>query len=191
MLFQIPCLWILTVDLHNAPLKLCKVISNSDIKSPAHQFQHVSLYHYLHRAATHCHGWVPWSTHMLRCLVLFPPFIWWCGVKPTRRVVYLFSSPYYLMTRCETHTPHCLSLFLPILSDDAVWNPHAASSSSFPPHIIWRRSVQPTHCVIYFFSSPYYLMTQCETHMLRRLFLFLLILSDDVVCNPHTMSSIL
>ena len=52
----------ITVDLHDAPSKLCKVISNSDIKSPAHQFQHVSLYHYHHRAATHCRRRAPWST---------------------------------------------------------------------------------------------------------------------------------
>ena len=193
MLFQTPCLWILMVDLHNTPSKLCKVISNSDIKLPAHQFQHVSLYHYHHRAATHCHRQAPWSTpicgpsqgklvelnnpmhhptttslqqhpcappitstwttnwrvegvwgewvegenkarrmmmtrhatHMLCCLVLSPPFIWRHGVQPTHHVVYFFSSPYYLTTQHETHMPHHLSLFLPILSDDVVWNLHA------------------------------------------------------------------
>ena len=269
------------VDLHNTPSKLCKVISNSDIKSPAHQFQHVSLYHYHHRAATHCCRRASWSTpicgpsqgklvelnnpmhhptttslqqhpcapattsawtmnwrvegvwgewvegenkarrmmmrgatHTPCCLVLFPPFIWrrgvqptchvvyffssyiiWrCSMKPTCRVVYLFSSPYYLTTWCETHTLHRLSLFLPILSDDVVWNPyaassisfppilsdhaacnpHAASSISFPPHIIWRRGVQPTCHVVYslVLFPPYYLTTWCETHTPRRLFLF-------------------
>ena len=240
MLFQTPCLWILTVDLHDAPSKLCKVISNSDIKSPAHQFQHVSLYHYHHRTATHCRRRAPWSTpicgpsqgklvelnnpmhhptttslqqhpcapattstrttnwrvegvwgewvegenkarrmmmmrcaaHTPRCLVLFPPFIWRRGVQPTRRVVYFFSSPF------------------PILSDDTVWNPHAMSSISFPPHIIWRRGVKPTCRVVYLFSSPYYLTMRCETHMLRRLVLFLPILSDDAVWNPHAALSI-
>ena len=98
--------------------------------------------------------------------------------------------PIYLMTRRETHMPRCLSLFLPILSDDVVWNPHATLSISFPPHIIWRRSVKPTCRIVYFFSSPYYLMTQCETHMPRCLFLFLPILSDDAVWNPHAASSI-
>ena len=250
------------VDLHDAPSKLCKVISNSDIKSPAHQFQHVSLYHYHHRAATHCRRRASWSTpicgpsqgklvelnnpmhhptttslqqhpcapattstrtmnwrvegvwgewvegenkarrmmmtrratHTLCCLVLFPPFIWRCGVQPTRHIVYFFSSPYYLTMRHETHMPHCLSLFLPILSDDVVWNPHAASSISFPPilsdnaacnphaassisfppHIIWRRGVQPTCHVVYslVLFPPYYLTTWCETHTPRRLFLF-------------------
>ena len=105
-------------------------------------------------------------------------------------VVYLFSSPYYLTTWCETHMPRCLSLFLPILSDDMVWNTHTTSSISFPPHIIWRRSVKPTHHVVYLFSSPYYLTMRCETHMPHRLVLFLPILSDDAVCNPHAASSI-
>ena len=48
--------------------------------------------------------------------------------------------------------PRRLVLFLPILSDDAVCNPHAASSISFPPHIIWWHGVKPTCCIIYFFS---------------------------------------
>ena len=111
-------------------------------------------------------------------------------MKPTCHVVYLFSSPYYLTTRRETLMLHHLSLFLPILSDNVVWNPHAASSISFPPHIIWWRGVKPTCRVIYLFFSPYYLMTRCETHMLCHLVLFLPILSDDAVCNPHAASSI-
>ncbi len=50
--FQTPCLRILTCK---PPSKLHKVISNSDIKSPAHQLQPLSSHHHHHQRAASLH----------------------------------------------------------------------------------------------------------------------------------------
>ena len=101
------------------------------------------------------------ATHTPHCLFLSLYVVWWCRVQPTCLVIYFFPS---------------------VLFDDAVCNPHAASSIAFPPcylmmwhathmpchlflslHVVWWCSVQPTCCVVYFF-----------------LFLFLYILLDFI-----------
>jgi len=98
--------------------------------------------------------------------------------------------------------PRRLFLFIfnsSMLFDDTACNPHAASSISFYfqfLHVVWRRGVQPTRRVVYFFLfsiPPCSLATQRATHMLRHLFLFIFISSmlfDDVACNPHAPLSI-
>ena len=107
------------------------------------------------------------ATHMLHHLFLSLYVVWWHGVQPT----------------------HCIIYFIPsLLFDDAVCNPHTASSISFSPcflmmqhathmpcqlflslHVVWWHDMQPTCCVIYLIPS---------------------MLFDDVACNPHATSSI-
>ena len=197
--FQTPCLWILTVDLHDAPSKLCKVISNSDIKSPAHQFQHVSLYHYHHRAATHCRRRAPWSTPI-------------CG--PSQGKLVELNNPMHhpTTTSLQQHpcAPATTSTWTTNWRVEGVWGEWVEGENKarrmmmtwgathtlhclvlFPP-FIWWHGVQPTCYVIYFFSSSYYLTTWCATHTPHHLFSssFPPILSDDAAWNPHTVSSI-
>ena len=140
------------------------------------------------------------ATHTLHCLFLSLYVVWWCSMQPTRCIIYLIPS-ILLMMQCATHTPHCLFLslyvvwwcgmqptchviyFFPsMMFDDAVCNPHAPSSISFPPcrlmmqhathmphclflslHVVWWCGVQPICHVVYFF-----------------LFLFLYILLDFI-----------
>ena len=86
-----------------------------------------------------------------------------------------------------------------MLFGDAACNPHAASSISFYfqfLHVVWRRGMQPTCCVVYFFLfsiPPCCLVTRRATHTLCHLFIFIFISSmlfDDAVCNPHAPLSI-
>ena len=161
--FQTPCLWILTVDLHDAPSKLCKVISNSDIKSPAHQFQHVSLYHYHHRAAIFGgFGWValailqpmtrlfnqghcPLSSHRLHCLQRWGDFFARaegqssaCSFPMSGRL-YVESLPWFVNPLARLFNQACWFCPFAVLSylqrRDGKCSPHA-------------RSVTPAGCFV-------------------------------------------
>jgi len=136
----------------------------------------------------------------------------WCATHMPCRL--FFNFLFHLTTRCATHMPHRLSsysLFLSLSFDDTVCNPHAVSFI-FLFFISFDNAVCNPHAVfIFYFSFLSLLMTRCATHMpcclffisfiivWRRgvqptccvvCFLFLLLLFDDVVCNPHAASFI-
>ena len=130
-------------------LKMCKVISNSDIKLPAHQRQPLSLYHYHHCPATHCHCQAPWPMPGQACrpqqshaplspaapmlpapatILKIMTMAWEGGRrwvhrrgKDTRRIT---------TTQHATHMPHCLFILF---------------------SVIWWCGMQPTCHIIYFF----------------------------------------
>ena len=138
---------------------VCEVISNSDIKLPAHQCQPLSLYHHHHcqvmtQHATHmlCHLFFyffnfsilfdnvvcnPYAMLSISFISNFFHVVWWCGMQPRCHVIYflLFSIPLCcLIMQHATHMPHFLfiSIFIfSMLFDDMAYSPHAVLCISF------------------------------------------------------------
>ena len=149
LFFETWCLKILSQSVQCSMLKMCKVISNSDIKLPAHQCQPLSLYHYHHHMATYYHCQVPWLMPGQACwpqqscaplsaaapmlpapatILKITTMAWEGGRrwvhrrgKDTRRIT---------TTQHATHMPHCLFILF---------------------SVIWWCGMQPTCHIIYFF----------------------------------------
>ena len=190
---------------------MCEVISNSDIKPPAHHRQPLSSHHHHHCATIHCHHRAPLPMPI-------------CG--PTQGSLVNLSNP-------KHHPPHHLSAATPILpassttmktttttqegwksvrrmgrrgtggqkdDDDVVCNPHTMSSIPFlfyfPSFCLMTWCATHTPCcqfLFYFILLPF--VWRCGVQPTCRVvnfffILFSFLLFDDTVCNPHAMSSI-
>ena len=161
--------------------KLCKVISNSDIKSPAQQCQPLSLHHY-HCMATHCchrhqQSHAPPHCHLSAAAPMLPApaTTWkttttrWEGWRRVRRVG----------RRGKGDREG---------DNDAVCNPHAVSSISFPLCCLMTWCATHTlHCLFLSLHVFWWCGMQPTCHVS---FLFPSMLFDDVACNPHATLSI-
>ena len=199
-------------------LKLCEVILNSDIKSPA-QHQPLSLHHY-HCTATHCchrhqQSHAPPHCHSAAAPMLpAPANTWktmttrWEGWRRVRRVGRRERETGKVTTmQCATHTlrhlflslyvvwwhgmqpTHCVSYFIPsMLFDDAVCNPHTALSISFSPCFLMMQHA--THMPCQLFLSLHVVWWHDMQPTCCVIYLIPSMLFDDVACNPHATSSI-
>ena len=107
------------------------------------------------------------ATHMLDLLFLSFYVVWWHGVQPTCCIIYFIPSMLFNDVACNPHTT--LSIYFSLcclMMQCATYMPCHLFISL---HVVWWCSVQPTCWIIYFFPS---------------------MLFNDVVYNPHAMSSI-
>ena len=177
--------------------KLREVISNSNIKLPAQQYQPLSLHHY-HCMATHCchRHQQSHDCHLSAAAPMLPApaTTWktmttrWDGWRRVRRVGRRGKGDREGDNNAVCNPHAASSISFPLLFDDMACNPHTVSSILFPPcclmmqcathtphrlflslHVFWWCGMQPTCHVSFFFPS---------------------MLFDDVACNPHATLSI-